>query len=70
MSHCQLISGTLVQERLNRLSFVKDVHPEQRVKRSLAWEGKEREGRPECEGHSGSMCDIGPDQHISRRPGR
>ena len=55
----------LFQELLSGLSFVKDVHPEQRVKRSLL-----RAGEAESEKHSGSLCYVGPHQHINKRPGR
>ena len=57
--------GPSYQDMASQLSFVKDVHPEQRVKRSLAWSPEE-----ECERHSGSLCDVGPHQHINKRPGR
>lgn len=54
-----------LQGLLAGLDFVKDVHPEQRVTRSLAWAKQE-----ECDSHSGSLCDVGPHAHINKRPGR
>ena len=54
----------VVQDLISQLAFVKDIHPEHRVKRSLVW------AEEECEKHSGSLCDVGPHQHINKRPGR
>ena len=52
-----------MQVRLAGLPFVKDVHPEQRMTRGLAWEEE-----AECREASGGLCEAR--QRIVKRPGR